>query len=383
MDIKISPSRLRGEIDIIPSKSHLVRLMLADFLSGGSAYEKYGCSDDIGVFSRCLGQMKEEYPSFDFGSSATAARVLIPVACALKKSFHATCSEQLGARPISELFSILRAHGVTVSSDSLPASFEGTLTKGHYEIPCDITSQYLSGFLFALPLLGGGCDISVSGNVSRPYTEMTLAVLNAYGIDMKSMRTDENMKYTSPLHGIQPEGDWSDGAFFLLANALGSDIKINGLRDDSVQGDKIFGRYAEIIKSGAENCVFDITDTPDLLAPLAVLACGKRGITRITGVSRLRFKESDRIVSVSEMINRLAGKKICMYGKDTFSICSDGFLRGGKVRSYSDHRIVMAAAVASVICRGDVTISGAEAVGKSYPSFFDEFNKLGGKAVVL
>ena len=397
MDMKIAPARLSGSLAAPPSKSHAHRLMTAMFLAGREIPEAMCTSDDLTATRRCLCALRSG-EALDCGESGTTLRFLLPVAAALGVKVRFEGHGRLPERPMSELVRALRENGAVISSDTLPISLSGKLHAGTFCVPGNISSQFISGLLFALPLLGGDSEIVISGKrESAGYIEMTLDVLRAFSIDIN--RTENgftikgNQQYTAPAD-CTVQGDWSNAAFFLCMSALGSNIKITGLDMSCSQSDravtdilKKFG--AEVTDADGTVTVcggklhgqrIDISPCPDLFPALAVTACAAEGDTVFFNAGRLRIKESDRIAAVEAMIKSLGGSAEST--RDTLTVHGGG-LQGGEVDSFNDHRIVMAAATAACVCKEPIMIRGAQAVNKSYPTFFKDYTELGGKSDVI
>lgn len=276
-------------------------------------------------------------------------------------------------------------------SDSFPLKTGGRISAGEYVMRGDVSSQFVTGLLMALSYLGGGKIKLLPPVQSRPYIDITLAVLKRFGADIK----EENNTFYINSHGLKGcdftvEADWSNAAFHLC-----SGVEVTGLNPDSAQGDKAI--IAVLKKMGAEiaqnggsfkadvsrlhGCEIDASDIPDAVPVLAALAASADGKTVICNAERLRLKESDRIQTTASMLRSLGAD--VAETDDGLIISGKPALDGGETPSYNDHRIAMAAAVAAIKCRGAVIIRNAEAVNKSYPAFFDDYNKLGGNARVL
>lgn len=317
----------------------------------------------------------EESVRLDFHESGSTARFLLPVAAALYKECECIGRGRLNKRPFAEIVREMRLRGVSVDNDFLPIKTNGILNGGNFEISGSISSQYTTGLLFALPIAGGGKITLTSPMQSAAYVDMTLDTMAEFGIN--AVRTEDGFivheqRYISPQKTIA-EGDWSNSAFWIAADKLCGGVTVCGLNKKSRQGDKA---VADIL----DKTEIDCSQIPDLAPILAVLAASRKGKTIIGNASRLRLKESDRIKSVCAMINSLGGD--ARETEDSIIICGNGELRGGEVDSFADHRIAMAAAIASCICTDEVIIHGAEAVNKSYPTFFEDFKSLGGSADV-
>ena len=248
---------------------------------------------------------------------------------------------------------------------------EGQLKAGDYTIDGSVSSQFISGLLFAAALIPGENRIHVTGKIeSRPYIDMTRNAMKLFGRSSENFTVYGGIPFSSPGE-LCVEGDWSNGAFFLAANALGSEIAIENLSTASLQGDKA---CAELFLQLNEHCTISAADIPDLVPILSVVAACNQGAV-FTDIQRLRLKESDRVASVISMLERLGGRAEST--STTLTVHGSG-LTGGTVDSANDHRIAMAAAIAATICRNPVVILGAECVEKSYPQFFEEYRRLGG-----
>lgn len=391
MNVTIKPTRLCGVVDAVSSKSDGHRKIICAALSSKETEIIINnISDDIEATLDCIKNLggdfilkengvlikpihlKKDKVSLDFRESGSTARFLLPVASVLCENGEFTGSGRLPQRPFLELTSQMRKNGVEVSADSLPITTKGTLKNGTFELSGNVSSQYISGLLFALPLLGGKSKIRLTSPLmSAPYVDMTIGVLSKFGISVEVLENEYNIcpqKYISP-EKLEVEGDWSSAAFWIVADKICKNIKINGLNPDSYQGDKAI---CEIL----DETEIDAANIPDLVPILAVLAASRVGETRIYNAERLRIKESDRLYAVTKCINELGG--CAQETDDGIIITGTGRLKGGIVDSFNDHRIAMSAAVASVICENEVKILNAECVKKSYPTFFEDFIKLGG-----
>ncbi len=400
MTVIITPAKLRGSVRAVASKSHAHRLLICAALSDRQTVIRCAdTSEDISATVRCLNALGgkivfsggtftvtpikdvPENAVLDCGESGSTLRFMLPVACALGKPCTFIISGRLPERPLSPLWEALVSHGARLSDPS-PDTIVcgGMLRGGAFTVDGGVSSQFISGLLLAAPLLGGETVINVSGNIeSEDYIAITRAVQADFKV--KSTFRDgvfsvtDAQKYISP--GVcEAEGDWSNGAFWLCAGALsGGTVECTGLRGDSVQGDKrITGIIEDILKGNAE---IDAKNIPDLVPVISVLASVAPGRTVIKNAARLRFKESDRLRTTADMINALGG--VASETDDGLVITGRKQLRGGAVNSAGDHRTAMSAAVASIVCEGEVAVHGAEAVRKSYPAFWSDFNRLGGK----
>lgn len=419
MNIKITPKTLSGSIAAISSKSQAHRLLIAAALSDCKTEIKLNClSSDILATMDCIGELggraisagavvevtsigkkKHIAPVLACRESGSTARFLLPVAAALYRDVCLIGEGSLLERPFGAICGALRRNGCMVTSDRLPLICEGGLKSGVFEIAGNVSSQYISGLLFALPLLGGTSEIRLTTPLqSEGYVSMTLSVLDKFQI--KVNKTDSgfmiegNQKYISPKTVIA-EGDWSNAAFWLCAGALGESITVIGLDSNSLQGDR---RILEILKNfGANVACFenevtvsggslkgieiDAGEIPDLVPIISVLAAGAAGKTLIFNAGRLRYKESDRLESTKSLIVSLGGDAVTE--GDSLVINGTGTLAGGSCSSFNDHRIAMSASVASMLCTREVEIADAQCVDKSYPDFYRDFKVLGGAADVI
>jgi len=416
MIVKISPSSLEGTISAIASKSDAHRILICAALSSSPCELLLGTSsEDIEATARCMralgatieksenglkvtpGKVSEDV-FLDCGESGSTLRFLLPVAAALCERAKFTGQGRLPERPIGELMQAMEQHAVSFSAPKLPLETRGRLQSGVYTLPGNISSQYITGLLLALPLLEGDSEIVLTTALeSAAYVDITLHALERFGImitkTQKGYFVRGGQEYKAP-EKVRIDGDWSNAAFFLVAGAIGRTVTVTGLDMSSPQGDKkicdilrLFG--ADVRISDDEITVFsapltaqtvDMTEIPDMLPALAVLAANSEGESVFTGAQRLRIKESDRLKTICEMINSLGGE--CRETEDGV-VVTGRKLTGGKVNGSGDHRIVMAAAAAATACVGEVIIDGAQAVKKSYPTFFEDFARLGGEASVI
>ena len=246
----------------------------------------------------------------------------------------------------------------------------GQLKAGAFQIDVSVSSQFISGLLFALTLLNDNCTLTVTGKVeSQPYIRLTLDALRQFGANIRGEQIQPSLPLKSPGK-LTVEGDWSNAAFFYAANALGNNIHLEGLRDDSAQGDRVCKDILSL--DGPMNV--DATNIPDLVPILSVAAAAKQG-GKFTGTQRLRLKESDRVASTIAMLSALGVHAEA--DRHTLTVYPGQF-HGCTVQSEKDHRIAMAAAIAAPVADGPVTILDAQCVAKSYPAFWDVYKRLGG-----
>ena len=401
MKVKIYPSTLDGTIEAIPSKSMAHRILIAAFLSDGKTKVKLkSASKDIDATIFCLTQLggtaeregenliitpiannPHKQRILNCGESGSTLRFLVPVVGALGSGATFIGEGRLPDRPIKELIGIMK--GLSFNETALPVSMEGKLLSGEYEIRGDVSSQYVTGLMMALPILNGDSRIVLTTPLqSASYVNMTIEVLKLFGIEVVKEENGwfikGNQKYITPGY-IEVEGDWSNGGVWIAASAIGNMVRVKGLSSTSAQGDKAIKDI--LLSFRSSGTVIDATDIPDLVPILAGVACYADSQTKIINAERLRLKESDRLKSVSATLNSMGGEV-----KETETgliVEGKGGLDGGEVDSFNDHRIVMLAAIMATQCKNPTIINGAEAVEKSYPGFFEDFKSLGGKIDVL
>lgn len=405
MDITIMPSKLSGKLSIPASKSCAHRALICAALADGkSVISGVSMSKDIEATIGSMTALGAEFevngseitvygitsPSekavIDCCESGSTLRFVIPIAAALGTEAEFIGRGRLPKRPINIFIRELGCKGVNFLTDTMPYKTAGKLCGGTYSIEGDVSSQFVTGLLFALPLLEEDSEIVLTSHLeSRPYVDITVDMLRKYGIAVEEgesfYRIKGGQKYTP--HDEKIEGDYSQAAFFYVANAIGSDVELENLNAESVQGDK---RILDIISQTCSDGSIgsfraDCSDIPDLVPILAVLAAFGSGESVIYNAQRLRIKESDRLETTAAMLNNLGGD--VEVTADGLIIRPTGRMHGGTVESFGDHRIVMAAAVAATAVDGEVVIRGAEAVEKSYPDFINDYKMLGGTADVI
>jgi len=446
MDIRITKPITGGTVRAIASKSEAHRILICAALAENVSFiHCTETSEDIDATAACLSALGARIeriqtgfhvtpiltPSspatLNCGESGSTQRFLLPVVGALGVSSSFQMAGRLPSRPLTGLYEEMVAHGCKLSAEGInPLTLEGKLTSGIYTIPGDISSQFISGLLLALPLLKGDSEIRVIGTLeSRPYVDITLDTLRIFGINIEERETqsadtgEENsffiqggQIYKSPKE-VTVGSDWSNAALWLSAGAIiKTGITCTNLNLQSKQGDKRILDFlrqfgADVtLSSGTTDCKtnvsdgdfivglcegscevspatlrgieIDASDTPDLVPILAAVASVSKGKTTIRNAERLRIKESDRLSTVTETLTTL-GADITETA-DGLIIVGKERLKGGEVSAHGDHRIAMTAAVISAACENDVIIHNAEAVNKSYPAFFDDFrDKLGGE----
>ncbi len=406
MDIRITPKKLSGTVTPPPSKSQAHRLLIAAALgSGDSTLSGLADSQDIQATRRCLcalgvriddlspgtvqvhglGNAAVEAgpaPILDCGESGSTLRFLIPLALLVNGSACFTGHGRLMERPMAPYEDLFREKGIFFEKKDGVLTVRGQLTPGEYRLAGNVSSQFFTGLLFALPLLDGDSTLVPTTPLeSRDYLEMTRSVLELAGVES---RWEGDVLHIPGRQRCAPfeaavEADWSQAAFWYAAIALGSQLELEGLNAFSVQGDMaVVPHFLRLTHPG--DLTIDLANIPDLLPPLAVMAAVRSGTTRFVNAARLRMKESDRLSTVCAMLTALGGR--CQEGPDSLTV-TGGTLTGGTVDSAGDHRIAMAAAIAATGCTGPVTLLGAECVKKSYPDFWEVYQSLGGEVHVL
>lgn len=392
MDICITPKKLYGNINAIPSKSQAHRMLIcAAFSDQPTTLICPETNRDIEATANCLTalgagitwlsngyrvQPIEEVPfraSLPCQDSGSTLRFLLPIAGALGVDTVFQMTGRLPQRPLTPLWEEMERMGCTLTrptADTIRCT--GRLRSGEYAINGTVSSQFITGLLFALSLLPGQSRLQVLGKLeSAPYVSMTLAAMERFGISCNDYCFPGNGRFHSP-GTVTVEGDWSNAAFFLAAQALGSPIQVGNLNPDSPQGDRACARLLPELK---DNLTISAADIPDLVPILAVTAAANQGAV-FTDIGRLRLKESDRVASVMDMLRALGGQAEA--DDTTLTVYGTG-LHGGTVDSRNDHRIAMSAAIAATVCDSPVTILGAQCVEKSYPKFFTDYTSLGGQ----
>ena len=383
MDLTIQPRSLRGDITVIPSKSQAHRLLICAALADRET--QLICPEtnrDIEATCDCLNALGAKISRTDSGylvmpietiperailnccESGSTLRFMLPIVGALGVDATFQMAGRLPQRPLSPLWEEMERMGCTLtrpSADTLRCT--GKLRPGNYTIDGGVSSQFTTGLLFALSLIDGETHLEVTGKIeSLPYIRLT----------ENAMALFDAPRYHSPGR-LTVEGDWSNGAFWVAAQMLDNDLSIHGLNEASIQGDRVVVDICRKLLTGT--CTVDASHIPDLVPILSIVAGSAKGAV-FTNIQRLRIKESDRVASTIAMIKALGGKAEST--EDTLTVYGTGY-RGGTVDSVNDHRIAMSAAIASTVCTEPVHILGAEAVKKSYPQFWEEFSRLGGK----
>lgn len=403
-------------------------IICAGLAQGTSVIDNISMSKDIEATCRCLqalGVQIENVPSrfagrtalrvtgsgklaavesgADCGESGSTLRFIIPLAALLGQPFTLTGHGRLVSRPLQAYYDIFDSQqlGYSTENGQLPLTVNGRLQPGHYQLPGDVSSQYVSGLLFALPLLEGDSVLEITSPLeSASYVNLTLSCLAKYGIKIENeghrlYKILGRQKYQPQNSNV--EGDWSQAAFWLVAGALGKQVSSTGLTADSLQGDRavlnIMQRMGAKLtqkqdavtaeQSTTAGCVIDAADCPDIIPVLTVLAAVSAGMTKIINAARLRIKECDRLAAMTSELNKLGAKITELPDGLIIEGCAQGLRGGAQVDAWNDHRIAMSLAVAVAACNEPFTLTGAASVAKSYPEFWQDYLQAGGKMEVL
>lgn len=432
MNVTITPAKLSGTVTPPPSKSQAHRVLIAAALADGECtISNVAFSQDIEATMSCLESLGAEfarddstvtvrgmgantmsplrrlaYPRLDCGESGSTLRFLIPVALAVRSGGIFSGRGRLMERPQKPYFDLFDEKDIFHEQKDGVLTVTGMLTPGTYQLPGDVSSQFVTGLLYALPLLDGDSEIVLTTPLeSTDYVSMTLDTLKTFGIQIKWENTSTLLIPGGQIyrpHNMTIEADWSQAGFWYAAQALGNLVAVAGMNPRSIQGDREFSDWVRMVKNepmtsgltvpiwgnGAEagplsrpsgGCTvsIDVSQNPDLVPPLAVMGALMNGILKIENAARLRIKESDRLASVTQVLSALGAD--VTEGPDSLEIRGKETLSGGvTVDSFNDHRIAMMAAIAATRCERPVTVLGAECVAKSYPNFWDDYEALGG-----
>ena len=403
MDVMIYPAKLKGTITPPPSKSQAHRLIIGAALGEGSctignvAFSQdilatLGAMEQLGAKWESLspdtirvhgmgGKHSCHMPYLDCGESGSTLRFLIPIALAAAGSGVFTGRGRLMERPQKPYFDLFDQKGIAYSLENGVLTVEGQLPAGEYALRGDVSSQFFTGLLYALPLVAGDSLIRATTELeSRSYIDMTLDALTQCGISVTAVGDSFAVQggQTYRLGDCAVEADWSQAGFYYAALGMGNELEITGMNLASVQGDKKAVPYCEAMKHSGD-VTLDVSDCPDLVPPLAACAAlrGEGNTTYITNAARLRIKESDRLTAVSTVLNALGAEVeelpdgLVIHGKNS--------LAGGvTVDSFNDHRIAMMTAMVATRCAAPVTLTDAGCVKKSYPNFWEDYATLGG-----
>ncbi|WP_300276251.1 3-phosphoshikimate 1-carboxyvinyltransferase [Peptacetobacter sp.] len=426
MNLKIYPKKLSGDIIVPPSKSFAHRALICSSLAEGkNTINNIELSDDIKATLYGLEKIGIKYKldknkieieginiktynntemcNIDCNESGSTLRFLIPIVAALGIKCKFKMSGNLGKRPLDIYYDIFRKNNIYFEKERNSLFINGKLKSGIYEIPGNVSSQFITGMMFALSLLEEDSVIKIINKIeSKSYIDITLECLRDFGIKIENNNYREfiiigKQKYNNIEYTV--ESDFSQGAFFLCADAIGNDINIKGLNENSVQGDKVGidilermnckklfdkNKNIKIITDNLKNTKIDASDCPDIIPIFSVCAAFANGNTEIINAKRLRIKECDRLHAISEELSKLGCNII--EKEDSIIINGNGNkkLKGDStVWSHKDHRICMMLSIASTICEKEIIIKDAECISKSYPRFFEDFKKLGGEYKIL
>ena len=405
MDLTIYPNRLQGTVTPPPSKSQAHRLIiLAALADGKSTIKNFATSEDLLATVnavRALGATVEidgstlrirgidphrvwtkELPQIDCGESGSTLRFMIPVALAVAGGGVFIGSDRLMQRPLEPYFTIFREQGIHYSLQNNTLTVQGQLQPGQYRLPGDVSSQFFSGLLLALPLLPQPSVIIPEGPLeSSSYIAMTLHALSQFGVYIPATMSIPPQYHIPggtvyPPQNLSVEADWSQAAFWYAAVGIGNAVTVTGMNNESFQGDRAILEYAAMLSIPGDVSI-DISDCPDLAPPLAVWGALREGQLRLTNAARLRLKESDRLAAITQTLSALGAD----IREDTDSLMIQGkpSLTGGvSVDCHNDHRIAMMLAIAAMRCAQPITLLGAQCVSKSYPRFWQDYAALGG-----
>lgn len=411
--VKIIPKKLKGSIIAPPSKSLSHRYIIAASLSDDiSVIKNVLLSKDIiattdamislGASISFENQMNSDLKTFvingnstlkleknlniDVNESGSTLRFLIPITLLSKKLVTFQGKGKLPERPLNVFFDMFNKKNIKYTKKgiyNLPLEINGPLVPGYFYLEGNISSQFISGLLFALPILNGDSKIYLNSKLeSRPYIDLTLSVLKEFGINIlnnnyESFEIKGRQKYISTKSTV--ESDFSQAAFWLVANQIGSNINIECLNLNSLQGDKAIINIIEKYKFTKNLVEIDVSEFPDLVPILAVLASFSNVNTRIYNASRVRIKECDRLSAIRTELNKI-GANITEFG-DELHISPVQYFTGGISNSHNDHRIAMALSIASTRCINDLIIEDSDSINKSYPNFFEDFKNIGGDLI--
>lgn len=425
-NFKIYPTKLEGEVKIPPSKSMAHRAVICAALGEGvSKVTNIDYSDDIIATIDAMSSLgakitrKEDYlevygikslenefneqakteRTIDCNESGSTLRFLVPIASIFDGINRFVGRGNLGKRPLDTYYNIFDEQGIKYSYKEgiLDLKTEGKLKSGEFKVKGNISSQFITGLLFTLPLLEGDSKIIITTEMeSKGYIDLTLSAMRDFGIEIINNNYKEfiikgNQIYKSREYRV--EGDYSQAAFFLSADALNNSVVVNDLKLDSLQGDKevidilermgviLNNKYNGLIgetKEGLKSTIIDGSQCPDIIPVISLVAALSEGTTEIINAGRLRIKECDRLAAVASELNKLGAK--ITEKKDGLVITGVASLKGGvDVWSHKDHRIAMTLAIASTVCELPIVLKDYECVSKSYPEFWEDFKSLGGR----
>ncbi|MGN0502857.1 MAG: 3-phosphoshikimate 1-carboxyvinyltransferase [Ruminococcus sp.] len=417
--VKYLPFTPVGSVTAPPSKSDVHRAIICAALSKGiSTISPVALSNDIKATIGCIEALgakthiennvltvdgtqlfSNKTATLDCGESGSTLRFFIPVAAVGEVNAEFIGSGRLPQRPIGIFTDLLPNFGVNCETEGgLSLKISGKLQSGTFRIPGNVSSQFITGLLFALPLLEKDSDVVLTSPIeSVGYINMTIYTMSKFGVEIETTDFGWHIKGNQSYKpcSYATDGDWSQAAFFMVSGAINGSITVNGVNRDSAQGDRKiaelisqFGAEVEqtdksvTVKSGKMHAItIDASQIPDLVPVLAVCASFAEGTTRIINAQRLRIKESDRLKTTANLINNLGGNVREL--SDGLEITGVQKLAGGSADGCNDHRIVMSAAVCAAGLDGEIECSDALSINKSYPEFFNDYNSIGGRANVL
>lgn len=405
MQVTIFPTHLHGTVTPPPSKSQAHRLIILSALANGeSTITNFVPSEDLlatiramralgaqislhgttlhirGIYPYRIGT--DSMPQIDCGESGTTLRFLLPIALAVAGGGIFTGSDRLMKRPLTPYFDIFRRQGIHFSLENNTLTVQGQLLSGEYRLPGNVSSQFFSGLLLALPLLNEPSVIIPVGPLeSSSYLTMTLYALSQFGVHIPatlSLPPQYHIPSNTVYHpqNLSIEADWSQAAFWYAAAGVGNAVTVTGMNEDSFQGDRMILDYRTLLHQHGDVSI-DISDCPDLAPPLAVWGALRDRTLHLTNAARLRLKESDRLTTITDTITALGAD--IHEEADSLTIRGKSSLAGGvTVDCHNDHRIAMMLAIAATRCTQPVTLTGAQCVNKSYPNFWKDYTALGG-----
>ena len=417
--VKYLPFTPSGSVTTPPSKSDVHRAIICAALSkGASTISPVALSNDIKATIGCIEALgakthiennvltvdgtelfSNKTATLDCGESGSTLRFFIPVAAVGGVNASFIGSGRLPQRPIGIFTDLLPNFGVNCETEGgLPLKISGKLQGGTFKIPGNVSSQFITGLLFALPLLENDSNIVLTSPIeSVGYINMTIYTMSKFGVEIETTDFGWHIKGNQSYKpcSYTTDGDWSQAAFFMVSGAINGSITVNGVNRDSAQGDRKIAELisqfgAEVlqtdtsvtVKSGKMHAItIDASQIPDLVPVLAVCAGFADGTTRIINAQRLRIKESDRLKTTADLINNLGGNIREL--SDGLEITGVKKLLGGSADGCNDHRIVMSAAVCAAGLDGEIECSDALSINKSYPEFFNDYNSIGGRANIL
>lgn len=418
-DVKFSPFVPNGTVNVPPSKSDVHRAIICAAMANGvSRISPVALSNDIKATIGCIKALgadavlennvltvdgtnmyKNKTALLDCGESGSTLRFFIPIAAVGNINATFVGKGKLPQRPIGIFTEALPKAGTVCKTEGgLPLEIKGQLKSGIFEIPGNVSSQFITGLLLALPILEGDSEIVLTSPLeSVGYIAMTIRTMKQFGVNIQATEKGWHIKggQSYKTCDYTTDGDWSQAAFFMVLGAVSGKVTVKGVAKDSTQGDKkcteILARFGAKVtqldnevtveKGKLKAITIDASQIPDLVPVLSVCAAFAEGTTKIINAERLRIKECDRLKATAELLNNLGGKVKEL--SDGLEITGVSSLKGGNINGYNDHRIVMSAAVCAARSDEDITATFAMSINKSYPDFYIDYNSIGGKANVL